>query len=252
VLTSDDVPSGGKAIFAFCELFALAFAFEGASAYLNEKPWPTVTRAAVLATLFFFAGLKLPALITQIGTDSALFRFKQFAQTQRFWLGALSGIALGFTLAGFIGGPLHRWFPEPAGPTSGKIYNVIKGWGPILGMPRDIVEIVVDGHELIKQSGINPKSFRLAAVCYHNRGTIDTRDISDLQKSSLHDLRDEDVQMTIQLNTKFMDEYLKQGWTNTNYVAIVVPNGVTMDQFSTMRQAFSLGVLSVSGVVGPP
>jgi hypothetical protein len=56
----DDIPTGNKAVFAFLEMVALAFAFEGVSAWLNGKPWNVCGESILGSLLFFLAGIKWP------------------------------------------------------------------------------------------------------------------------------------------------------------------------------------------------
>src|SRR5450755_1211987 len=62
LLMADDVPSGDKAVFAFLELIALAFAFEGVSALLDGKPWTRWGGAGIATIVFFVAGIKWPSI----------------------------------------------------------------------------------------------------------------------------------------------------------------------------------------------
>jgi|ERR1700761_612454 len=59
-LVTEQVPTGDIAVFAFLEIVALAFAFEGTSALLNERPLGIVISAYVAAVVFFIAGVKWP------------------------------------------------------------------------------------------------------------------------------------------------------------------------------------------------
>jgi hypothetical protein len=45
---------------------------------------------------------------------------------------------------------------------------------------------------------------------------------------------------------------VEEGTRNTNYALLLVPNGVEMEQFSTLRQAISMGVIPVQRALGPP
>jgi TolB-like protein len=58
----DEPLNGDKAIFAFFEMVALAFAFEGVSALLNNRPWPIYTAATFASIFFFVIGIKWPLI----------------------------------------------------------------------------------------------------------------------------------------------------------------------------------------------
>ena len=62
VKTEDDPPTGNKAVYAFLELFALAFTFEGAAAFLHGESWWKVVGAWLVAIVFFVAGIQWPKI----------------------------------------------------------------------------------------------------------------------------------------------------------------------------------------------
>jgi TolB-like protein len=62
VKTEEDPPTGNKAVYAFLELFALAFTFEGAAAFLHGESWWKVVGAWLVAVLFFVAGIQWPKI----------------------------------------------------------------------------------------------------------------------------------------------------------------------------------------------
>jgi TolB-like protein/tRNA A-37 threonylcarbamoyl transferase component Bud32 len=55
-------PTGNKAVYAFLELFALAFTFEGAGAMLRGEPLWRVVGAWLVAVVFFVAGIQWPRI----------------------------------------------------------------------------------------------------------------------------------------------------------------------------------------------
>ena len=59
---ADAPPTGDKAVYAFLELFALAFTFEGASALLRGEALWRVVGAWVLAIILFVAGIRWPRI----------------------------------------------------------------------------------------------------------------------------------------------------------------------------------------------
>src|SRR5579863_9829766 len=62
VLMAEEIPTGDKAVFAFLEMIALAFAFEGVNAMLNGRPWFIYVGSFFAALVFFLAGIKWPYL----------------------------------------------------------------------------------------------------------------------------------------------------------------------------------------------
>lgn len=59
---SNEVPTGDAVAFAFCEMFALAFAFDGVSALLDGKSIGTILACVFIAVVFFLVGVKWPSL----------------------------------------------------------------------------------------------------------------------------------------------------------------------------------------------
>ena len=124
-------------------------------------------------------------------------------------------------------------------------------WGTIVGRPLDYVQITADGH-LLRSRIADYDRYKIAGVCYHYEGLGDVQDVQDLQKSELHDIVEGDIIIGIKLDQKFMNTWLQERKSNTNYVLVLVPNGINMNQFSTMRQAMALGVKPLNGAIGPP
>jgi TolB-like protein/predicted Ser/Thr protein kinase len=59
---ADAPPAGDKAVYAFLELFALAFTFEGAAALLRGESLLRVVGAWVVAVIFFVLGIQWPKI----------------------------------------------------------------------------------------------------------------------------------------------------------------------------------------------
>ncbi len=76
---AEEIPTGDRAVFAFLEMVALAFAFEGVNALLNGLSWLICTGAFFGAIVFFFAGIKWPTIKQLLGRKVAATRL-------RFWL----------------------------------------------------------------------------------------------------------------------------------------------------------------------
>jgi hypothetical protein len=131
----------------------------------------------------------------------------------------------------------------------------LTGWGPLYSGHSGIVPIdqlkaakeIVDGRLLISES----KRSRLAGVCFHYSGLGDRDDVADLQKSQLYDIRNEDILIVIPFGPKFMEE-MKFGDRGTTYKLLLVPNSISMNQFSTLHEASRLGVKVIGQGGGPP
>jgi TolB-like protein len=59
---TDAPPAGNKAVYAFLELFALAFTFEGAGAMLRGESLWRIAGAWLVAVIFFVAGIQWPKI----------------------------------------------------------------------------------------------------------------------------------------------------------------------------------------------
>src|SRR2546426_2252062 len=59
---ADAPPTGNKAVYAFLELFALAFTFEGAAALLRGESLWKIAGAWLVAVFFFVAGIRWPKI----------------------------------------------------------------------------------------------------------------------------------------------------------------------------------------------
>ncbi len=84
---ADDIPSGDRAVFAVFELFALAFAFEGAARLLDGK-YAVGLLAVAVSIFFFIAGLKWPYIKLKTGSRFA-FAIDRLANDSRYRLAAI-------------------------------------------------------------------------------------------------------------------------------------------------------------------
>ncbi len=64
---AEEPPTGDRAVFAFLELVALAFMFEGVSAFLNGKSVWELLGCATAALCFFLGGVKWPLIRAKLG-----------------------------------------------------------------------------------------------------------------------------------------------------------------------------------------
>jgi hypothetical protein len=95
------------------------------------------------------------------------------------------------------------------------------------------------------------ENFSMIAVAVHYRGDRDLDDVAITEKSAVYGIHDEQELLLIKTSQTFIDE-VNAGLRNTTYFVVLVPNGLTPENFTTFRQAKHLGaiVLPVGG--GPP
>ena len=116
------------------------------------------------------------------------------------------------------------------------LQNSVVGWGMPLGVNSNTTGMVVDGLKLTRYSS----QYRIAGVAFHASGLKDGFDVNSLQKSSLYDIIEGQTRVIIQLDKQFLDE-LHSGVSGTNYVLVLLPKSINMNQFSTLHEAKALG-----------
>ena len=141
-------------------------------------------------------------------------------------------------------------------PLSNETADFMRSWGAFgsNGEPwpkpnaAPLLIVIADGR------GLQPytHSHRLGAVAFHAIPPQDYMDNHNLQKSELHDIaNDDEIQILIPAGEKFVSEF-SAGMRGTNYSVLLVPNGVNMSDFSTLRQAVAMGVILGKHHSGPP
>lgn len=108
-----------------------------------------------------------------------------------------------------LGGFLISWFgaeQKPGTPLMSD-YGVTGGFFSRLGHPEEIPpnqtsHIKLDGNRLIY---LNPKKYRLMGVLYHLPPNVDRKDVSGISKSTEFDIREEQIDIEIPWNQKFMN-----------------------------------------------
>jgi len=137
-------------------------------------------------------------------------------------------------------------YPGLAGPNAElPHYQYVFEWGVAAG--SNDLKLGTNGQWFSSKSS----GYKLAAIAFHYRGDLDVLDTSDLQKSALYDIVPGTVMMRIKTDDAFRQRF-KSGARVTNYVLLLVPHGVSMEQFSTLREAIAVGVIAVSRTSGPP
>jgi hypothetical protein len=106
--------------------------------------------------------------------------------------------------------------------------------------------ITADGRLLYNQRN----KYELAGIAFDYFGTQDPKDTTDLSKSSLYDIQNGDIHISIPLSETLIADK-QQGKAGTNFMLLLVPKGVRMEQFSTIHQAEALGAKVLSQGGGP-
>lgn len=130
---------------------------------------------------------------------------------------------------------------------SAQLNTAVLGWGsaPDIDPAHPIAnsQVIVTGYPLGKYKS----KYRIAAVMIKFQGKVDFTDSIPLAKSALYHISADQTRIIIHKD----DEFLKLPG-GTNYVALLVPEGVEMDSFRTLRQAYALGVKQFWNGGGPP
>jgi hypothetical protein len=202
LLMADEVPSGDKAVFAFLELFALAFAFEGAGALLRGDPLWRIIGAWVLTAILFVAGIQWPALKKRIGTS----RIGTPRNDPRIWLsaGAVSGLVLGVFGMSLLNqirlaspastpAPVHP-SPEPL-PT---LESLLLGWGS--DDPGWCI-VKVDGTQLLKWK----EKYNVGFICAFEDATLDKFEDDRISVSPSFSIHQGEIRMVIPWSPKMSD-----------------------------------------------
>ena len=123
----DAPPAGNKAVYAFLELFALAFTFEGAAALLRGESVWKIVGAWIVAIFFFIAGIKWPRIRLWLGQHIGPKRSEMPADQRvrtshilrpRNFIVPIVSIALAFMAAAYF------YFPRRATGSSSQIKSL--------------------------------------------------------------------------------------------------------------------------------
>ena len=137
------------------------------------------------------------------------------------------------------------WIPRFTGPSQSEP-QVAKAptaklvrWGPSTDH-ENMVFVSIDASGLRQFT----HTHKLILVVFHNSTQIDMNDVVTIRKSVLYDIRDNE-ELYIQITKDF-------GEGGTTYVVVLVPNGMSPDNFKTLREATSAGARIVAYGSGPP
>lgn len=227
----ENIPPTNKAILVFFEGIALALAFGGEENLRAGNPlW-----ISILEWIFSLA-------LSYLG-----FKWASLAKHFESWrVGSSTNLLLIVALMltwGFFG---YNYYDHHRNENRGQLRISQFAWGPT-GTPDGFTRASVTLHILTPD---RLRTDRLAAVCYHDTGLIDHSDI-ELSKSGLYDIAEGSQSMLIKYSDTFLAE-LQRGQRGTVYTILLVPRGITMERFTTLRQAEALGVRLVFAGGGPP
>jgi hypothetical protein len=120
------------------------------------------------------------------------------------------------------------------------------GSGPMPWNRQTIYE-QVDGRCFTEQES----KYNLLGAAFHSFGVVDRVDETLTGLGRPHEISSSDIVLTIVLSESFLDVVTKGG-RGTNYVILLLPKNLSTDQFSTIRQAKSLGAIVVFTRGGAP
>jgi hypothetical protein len=136
------------------------------------------------------------------------------------------------------------WLAMLATPKPKPVPIAIAGWGGINLEQKTLPVAAVVGET-------NP-NIRLMAIAFHYNGETDFTDVKELQKSALYDTRLGSVVLMIKADDNFINEVVAKKQVGTNFMLLTVPAKLENIQFSTIRQALSMGAQIVGSGTGPP
>jgi hypothetical protein len=103
--------------------------------------------------------------------------------------------------------------------------------------------VTIDGACVLQT--VDP-GYQIAVIAYHFDRRIDERDIANLQKSMPRDIVNRPFDVMFSVSEALIRER-QAGAKGIIFSLLAIPEGVRMDQFSTIREAEALGVLWLGG-----
>jgi hypothetical protein len=110
-----------------------------------------------------------------------------------------------------------------------------------------IMHIQFSGDSFVDQY----KEYRVLGVAFHDLGGKDQADISNLQKSELHDVTPGQYNLLIAADAEFLSE-TNAGAKGTIYELVFLPSSSASAGFTTLRQARTMGGKILTLGFGPP
>ena len=160
---------------------------------------------------------------------------------------------MGISLLGIVG---SRIYHEPVDSE-----RLIESWGSAgtsnihLNDDKTIsASGALSSHILVRGRLLNnfdKQKWKMVGVCFHSARTGDMLDSPNISKSGKYEISDDDVYIKIPWNESFIED-LVGGSSTTQYSLLMVPNGVDLEQFSTLRQAHALGAQEVAAKASRP
>jgi hypothetical protein len=110
-------------------------------------------------------------------------------------------------------------------------------------------QVTIDGTRLQRYQG----RFRIAAVGFHYSGSPDVIDVTGLQKSAMYEIvNTAQIRIIVPFDQVFLRDWTIGSARGTNYRVLLVPVGINLEQFRTLREAYALGVKDIWSGGGPP
>jgi hypothetical protein len=117
----------------------------------------------------------------------------------------------------------------------------IQGHPPVVDSGEASANLSVDGHRLIKRKD----RYRLIGICWNHLASQDFTYDTNLSKSGLYEIRDEEILMKIPLTVEFLTE-MQTVDVKPSYLLLAVPKEIRADQFSSINEAEQLGAKILS------
>lgn len=153
----------------------------------------------------------------------------------RYWPMIIMAILMLLTWVGVAVGYYGRNSASDIPEFDGSNADLVLGWGQDT---TGACDMNVNGKLLLnRQSG-----YKLAIGCFIYDGKEDILDAPYIQVSNLYDIKDGVIAMRSSYQPYFLEYYKQMHPTGTEIALFNVPNGVQPTQFTTLRQARSLGV----------
>lgn len=108
-------------------------------------------------------------------------------------------------------------------------------------------KVIVDGRMLTKWAD----DYRVMVVCFHYTGAVDADDVENLSKSQAFDITGGSINILIPWSSAFIEE-VRTGRPGTNYKILLIPLGLPITAFETLREAKKKGAMLVQTMHGPP
>jgi hypothetical protein len=184
------------------------------------------------------AHLMVGIVLTIIGLIGLLFLIRDHMRNKQVKFGLLLGVAI--VTWGLLSYVIYDHYTSNKRGSIPIWLGFFKEFGypaERMLLERDnALKVIIYGAALVENTHVS----RIAVVCFHYYGTTETMDATGLQKSNIFSVTKNEIPIVIRLDDQFISE-VRSGTRGTNYVLLSVPDNFDMNQFTTLRQAHSLG-----------